>query len=204
MSNLQNLDDSIGSELIADDEKSIFERINHNKINNLTFKMKSNLNNPIPSSQNFDNNLNNFSNIQNLKNFNSKYNKNEIYYTEKDEEKVRNIFCNNLEKDILSSNIFFQSIKFFLEITNTDTISGKISCEQNFNLNNKLCNYSSFNNTIRNNFNRIPTAYSLGKNVCNSSEMNNSINFSNSLNQADLQEKVIVKSFEFFLLSRKN
>ena len=51
---------------------------------------------------------------------------------------------------------------------------------------------------MRNNFNRIPTTYSLSKNICNSSEMNNTINFSNSLNQADFPEKVTVKIFEFF------
>ena len=111
MSNLQNLEDSIGLELIADDEKSIFERINHNTINNLTFKIKSNLNNPIPSSQNFENDLNNFSNTHNIKNFNSIFNKNEIYITEK-EENFNNLICNNLDRDNLSSNILFSYSNF--------------------------------------------------------------------------------------------
>lgn len=37
------LDDSIGSELIADDEKSINERMKGNSINAYTIKMKSDL-----------------------------------------------------------------------------------------------------------------------------------------------------------------
>ncbi len=37
------LDDSIGSELVADDEKSIHERLNNNSISAYKIKMKSDL-----------------------------------------------------------------------------------------------------------------------------------------------------------------
>ena len=40
-----NLDDSIGSELVADDEKSIHERMNNNSINTYTVKMKTDIQN---------------------------------------------------------------------------------------------------------------------------------------------------------------
>jgi len=38
-----HLDDSVGTELIADDEKSIHERMNNNTINIYKIKMKSDL-----------------------------------------------------------------------------------------------------------------------------------------------------------------
>ena len=62
------LDDSVGSELIADDEKSINERMKGNQINAYKIKMKSDLQKA--KNDNYLNNLENRQFTQNL-NFNN-------------------------------------------------------------------------------------------------------------------------------------
>lgn len=48
------LNDSIGSELIADEEKSIHERMNNNTINTYKIKMKTDLQNKKHNHDNYD------------------------------------------------------------------------------------------------------------------------------------------------------